>query len=63
MRDEHLIISIPRNKIIREKENSIIADLGDAETILKMCLAALSNPGVGVINKDSPKEEDDDDGQ
>lgn len=56
MRDEHLIISIPRNKIIREKENSIIADLGDAETILKMCLAALSNPGVGVISKDSPKE-------
>lgn len=43
-----LMIRIPRDKILWEKEDCIMADLGDPEKILQLCLAAMSNPNKGV---------------
>lgn len=52
MSEEHIYVWIPRTKIVTEQEDRICADLGDAESLLKMCLAAMSNPGQGVTRKD-----------
>lgn len=52
MGDEHMYVKIPKGKIVRETDTYIMADLGDAESLLQMCLAAMSNPGQGVMRKD-----------
>lgn len=52
MDDEHMYVKIPKGKIIKETDTYIMADLGDAESLLQLCLAAMSNPGQGVMRKD-----------
>ena len=47
-----MFVKIPKEKIIKETDTYIMADLGDAESLLQLCLAAMSNPGQGVMRKD-----------
>lgn len=57
MTGEHMIIRLPKEKIIKETDTYILADLGDAENLIQLCLAALSNPGIGVMEKKGKEDE------
>lgn len=52
-----MLIRIPEEKVTKGK-GFYWADLGDPETILRMVLMVLAEPGKAVVRKDDKEEEE-----
>lgn len=51
-----MLIRVPEDKVTKGK-GFYWADLGDPQTLLRMVLMAIAEPGKAVVNK-GPKEEE-----